>query len=268
MFGGSLSVTEQETAHRELATVSGSLERASKGVYDNIQIAGSLIRVRDEHGENSAIYSNYLNAVKDNCVGWEDKRYRANVSHAYRGFEAMSGSEEDKQFIWKMKPSLSALGAVLMIAPSEQYKFRQELKDLEKFPTAAAVEKFAQKGVSMKPKTTSTTTPSQPYQFNQSYSAPPTGDTVSTSSQVVSCEVVNPIEQLPMQQHVAEGFEIERAPSTDIEKLAKAVEYIKSIRDLDSLYADTAAINMVMPVSHELEVLSSMTTPVSTRKYV
>lgn len=210
VFGGSLSIAESETATRELATVGSSLERVSKGVMDNITIAGSLLRVQNEHGENSEIYKNFLNAVTEHCVGWDDKYFRTRVRSAYHGYQHLPGTEDDKQFIWKLKPSLSAMALIQSVPDQRLYDFVKELKKLDKFPTADTVRRFAeyktgsltpkQKTQKSEPQSFSSTpqsnfnTQTTSYQYSPQVSqpVPSTGDTTvfETTSEVVESEVV------------------------------------------------------------------------------
>ena len=141
-----LSPEEDATAREEFNRIKDSLERKTKVTFDNLMIAGSLCRMRDKHGRNSNIYNNFINALTEVDDCWNDKFFRLRWVEAYRGYESIAGSDADKEFIFKLNPSASALKSCQFLPGDKCYRIIKELKSVESFPSAAAVERYGKTG--------------------------------------------------------------------------------------------------------------------------
>ena len=141
-----LSPEEDATAREEFDRIKDSLERKTKISYDNIMIAGSLCRMRDKHGRNSNIYINFISQLSEFDESWNDKFFRLKWVEAYRGYESIAGSDADKEFIFKLNPSASALKSCQFLPGEKGYRIIKELKSVESFPSAAAVERYGKTG--------------------------------------------------------------------------------------------------------------------------
>ena len=150
--GEDWSPEEIQTAAEEYNKIKDTLERVAQGKRDTIVIAGAAVRIYEKHGHKSPLYRDFLNNLIQTAPGWSDQKFRERAVAAYRGYEALSGSDADKEFIWKLNPSLSALTECQNIHPSDQHEFRKAIKNGSKFPTRAEVASFAKKGYLPVPK--------------------------------------------------------------------------------------------------------------------
>ena len=141
-----LSPEEDATAREEFNKIKDCLERKTKVTYDNIMIAGSLRRMREKHGRNSNIYINFIESLAAVDESWSDKDYRLKWVEAYRGYESIAGSDEDKAFLFKLNPSASALKACQFLPGDKGYKIVKELRSVESFPSATAIERYGKYG--------------------------------------------------------------------------------------------------------------------------
>ena len=264
-FGLSDLPPEQlQTAHELYPELKEPLERLVKNSRDQITIGRALRTIHQRHGKHSEVYMGFLASLKEQSDQWSNDHYRDNIGRALNGYEAMAGSDADKEFIWKLNPSLSALAKVQTIHPSDQYKFLMELKDQKKFPTAAGVDTFAARKrlpSGSKPKTTQVS--------NLQFSQPTVSEEAPVAYEVPHQVVESTIESNPVgglsRSPVQQAEVVETKPLTDFEKFASACDLIKSIRDLDALNVDAAALSLAQAMSYQLDVLHSMSQPKYTR---
>ena len=79
--------------------------------------------------------------------GWEDRDFRKRHAAAARGFRHLAGSDQDKEFVLSMNPSMAALAACQNIPDQMAWDFTKGLKKEQKFPTVAQVEEFCQRNL-------------------------------------------------------------------------------------------------------------------------
>ena len=146
LFGQDVDYTPEEikTRDEEWKILKPVVDRLSNSKMDNLTIAASLIRIREKHGYNSSLYRDAVEHVKENFAGWDSGDYRKRVSLAAQGFNHLAGSHKEKEWIVKkLNPSFSALAACVNIPDRLVHTFTtKELKKLEKFPTADAIEQL------------------------------------------------------------------------------------------------------------------------------
>ena len=238
---------EIQTAAEEYNKIKDTLERVSQGKRDTVILAGAVVRILNKHGNNSPLYRDFINNLVQAAPGWNDADFRRKAYDAYRGFESLSGTDKDKEFIWKLKPSLSALTECQSIHPSQQYKFREQLKDSTKFPTRDAVSSFAGgrklSGTSKATAYTSTPTPSTtPYVAPEAPSATP---------EPCLAEVVEEQQPINITPSVVEVFNPEQVL---IEQLIECYQKL----NIDELYSNEVLLEQLKPYRFQMEALFEM----------
>ena len=243
-----LSPDEFVTAKQEFDIIQPCLERKANNTKDNVLIAGSLCRMRDKHGRNSKLYISFISSLSEYDESWSDKDFRLKWVEAYRGYEALPGCDSDKEFIWKMRPSASALAAVryLPSAGNRAFSVLKDLKDQESFPSAAALDRYGKSGKFLPAAAVSKTEPAQPYQ--QTYTPQPyTVDVPASSTHEERSSIDSPEEMLSA--HVESGVAVlDTAPASsdvqtavtvpDIALACQADALVKTVRQfMDEYYS-------------------------------
>lgn len=240
------SQAEIETAAEEYNKIKDTLERVALGKRDTVVLAGAAVRIFEEHGENSPLYKDFLESLKQNAPGWHDKFFRARAYDAYRGYNALAGADSDKEFVWKLKPSLSALTECQNIHPSQQYDFLKDLKSKDKFPTKDAVSNFASGK-----RLTSTKTPT--------YEAPPTPVYQQEPTPYLEPEPTQQSEPINITAQVVLPEEPQQAV---VDQLIECLQKM----NLDELYCNEEQLKQLKPYLIQMETLYGMVQQTSTNR--
>ena len=243
--GEDWSEQEVQTAAEEYSNIKDTLERVAQGKRDTVVLAGAAIRIFEKHGQKSPLYRDFLNSLAQNAPGWNDADFRRKAYDAYRGYEALSGTDSDKEFIWKLKPSLSALTECQRIHPSQQYKFREQLKDSTKFPTRDAVSSFAG-GKKLSGTSKVTTYTSAPIPTATPYVAPEVP--FATPEPCLADVVQEPINVTPS------IVEVVNPQQVLIEQLIECCQKL----NLDELYSNEEQLELLKPYRFQMESLYEM----------
>ena len=255
--GQDWSPEEVQTAAEEYNKIKDTLERVSEAKRDTVVLAGAVTRILDKHGRNSPLYRDFVSSIITNAPGWHDENFRKRAIAAYRGYEAMPGSDADKEFIWKLKPSLSALTECQNIHPSQQFDFRKVLKTGVKFPTQKQIEAFAQGRKLTSKTTTPYIAPEQPV----AASAPviePEPYVVSEQPSEVSCNQAEPI------NITAQVVVVENPQQVLINQLIECYQKL----NLDELFVNKEQLEQLKPYLSQMETLYEMAKqPRTTQKH-
>ena len=246
--GEDWSEQEVQTAAEEYSKIKDTLERVAQGKRDTVILAGAAIRIFQRHGQKSPLYRDFLISLAQNAPGWSDADFRRKAFDAYRGYEALAGSDDDKQFIWKLKPSLSALTECQRIHPSQQYEFLQSLKSADKFPTQKQIDALAQGKKLPSKSTTPYKAPEQPVAASESVSEP--------EPYVVSTE---PVEA--SYDHQPEPIDVTPVAAQVIdpqEELVHQVVHVLMSLDMDTLFTREDLLDLLRPYAQQAEMLADL----------
>ena len=122
-----------------------TFERMSHSKQDNVFVAVEANYIKDKHGFNSALYRDFIAVASEKNAGWSNSNFREHTLSAARGYVLLSGDDNDKKWIWKQNPSMSALAAVENIHPHMIHGLTQALKSGEKFPTRDSISHYGEK---------------------------------------------------------------------------------------------------------------------------
>ena len=266
-----LTAEELVTAKEEEKFLKDAISRLSYSRQDHLTVAHSLYKIRQKHGYQSNLYMDSLEAIKQNVEGWDDKFFRQRIFNAYKGYMALPGSWEDKEFIFKLNPSMSALTECQFIQGEKRMEFLQSLKKLKKFPTLKQI--GAGNASAPKP---------QP-----SVSSGAVADNQFVYSDWKQSEVANSLPQIPADPEpytsttpVTAEFEMPTAQEMQPVNITPIATHIEDEQEhllrqmivclekinMDELFVSDERKALIRPYSQQLEMLHDMATSIKSNR--
>ena len=243
------SSEELDTFTRLVAENKDVLERKSQSIVDNLRIAAMLSEFKALHTSDSLLFKSFLDWLADKDLAWASRNFRATMSKAWKGYQALAGTEEEKHKMLSSIRSVSALGAILEINQDHLYEFSNEILKSKDVYTAQRISSWKK---ASKPKRQSTAdyyksdtpsaTPAPP--------AEPESKTVSPST---------PQLQEPVIDVTANTLKVvtDEVFTEDEIKRAKVDALVELLKDIDSEFVsfDKDCIDKLKPYRYQLEAL-------------